>query len=102
MREAMGRPWVIKTQPDNVDQLLQTAAVLLSARSADGGGAGHQCHSGGGEPSACFFISQVATLGALGLMNLQNIDHREANPAHSSCFHLFSKYLSAFRGYILC
>ena len=102
MKGAMGRPWVIKTQPDNVDQLRQTTAVLLSACSVDGGGAGRQRYSGRGESSACFFITKGTTSGDLGLMNLENIDHQETNPGHSSCFHLFSKYLSAFNGCILC
>lgn len=52
MMGAWCRPWVIKTQPDNVDQFLQTTAFLLCACSIDGGGAGHQCYSGRGEYSA--------------------------------------------------
>jgi len=63
VKGAMGRPWVIKTQPDNVDQLRQTTAVLLSACSVDGGGAGRQRYSGRGESSACFFITKGTTSG---------------------------------------
>lgn len=43
---AWRQPWAIPTQPDNVAQSRQTTAFLLSARAADGGGAGHQRHSG--------------------------------------------------------
>lgn len=93
---------MIKTQPDNVDQFLQTTFFLLSACSIDGGGAGHQCHSGGGEYSACCFITKGTKSRDLGLTSLESVDHPETYLSHSSCFHSFNKCLSAFNGYILC
>lgn len=62
MVSAMG----VKTQPDNVDQFLQTAAFLLSAGSVDGAGAGHQRHSGRGEYSAYPIITKGTTFRVWG------------------------------------
>lgn len=56
MKAAWCQPWVTKTQPDDGDQFLKTTAFVLCACNADGGGAGHQCYSGGGEYSVCCFI----------------------------------------------
>lgn len=102
MKVAWHRPWVIKTQPDNVDQLLQTTALLLSACSVDGGGAGRQCYSGRGEYFICSFITQGTKSKDLGLTSLGNADHQKTYPGHSSCFHLFTKCLSTFSGCIPC
>ena len=62
MEVAWRQPWVIKTQPDNVDQFLQTTAFLLPACSADGGGVGHQCYSGGGEYVVYSFMTKGTKL----------------------------------------
>lgn len=70
MKVAWCRPWVIKTQPDNVDQFLQTAIFLLSACSVGGGGAGCQCYSGRGECSVSFFVTKGTNLGNVITRNL--------------------------------
>lgn len=93
---------MIKTQPDNVDQFLETTAFLLSACSADGGGAGHQCYSGRGEYFVYFFITKGTNSKDLGLRSLGNVGHQKSYPGHSFCFRLLTKCLGAFSGYILC